>query len=306
VTTFLTPVNGAFSTQVGPLSAAATKLALVSLATFGTTYPYVIGSRDGPEGTYGELCLVTGEAGGLLTIQRGYEPVRGAGAGAGIEHAAGTEWEVAITAGYIRQLQENVLGAGEGLESAAGLLKIKAAGIVEKMLNAALLGPAASVFGLRKLGPGALEGLPGNGSALATIKLKGLAVTAMASLAELSVTISLLLKGSLIYQAASEVVSENQTNWIVQPNFFQNVNFSAAVTVAGIAISEAGAQVTGQTLLIVNRGTGAATFLNESAEAEPHNRIASSTGANIVLAPGHTMQVLYDGVAERWRDIAFR
>lgn len=81
------------------------------------------------------------------------------------------------------------------------------------------------------------------------------------------------------------------------------ISSDAARNITGIA-SSAGRQ--GQLVIFTNIGSFDITFVNESASSTASNRITSSTGADIVVAPNGSLTIYWDNVSMRWRDVSLR
>jgi hypothetical protein len=131
---------------------------------------------------------------------------------------------LAITAGLlgaeaVETAKIKLLAITEGLlaSEAVSAAKIKVATITETQLASALLGPAANVFGLRKLGSGALEAMPGN-QKTSTAMIEAEAVTEEKLAKALQETIKAAKSFSHTFAVAGKVEVKEYPGFFVPAN----------------------------------------------------------------------------------------
>jgi len=117
----------------------------------------------------------------------------------------------------------------------------------------------------------------------------------------------LLVNGGVAYlQSNVAELTETANNWELSGHqaVFYRIKSNASHEVTGIQYP--GVQESGQSLILTNIGTHPFVFKNNNAGSESENRFKFSTEADITLEPNHTLTLIYDTGAVRWRDIALR
>jgi hypothetical protein len=94
----------------------------------------------------------------------------------------------------------------------------------------------------------------------------------------------------------AQLTADNNA-WVIGDGYFFRVSADAARSVNGIT-----GQATGRKILLANVGSFNITLVNQSGSAtSAAQRILSTTGANIVLAPNEVAEAIYDITTARWR-----
>lgn len=57
----------------------------------------------------------------------------------------------------------------------------------------------------------------------------------------------------------------------------------------------------GSVIILLNLGAATLTIANQNANSAAANRIITETGADVAMATGEMMAIIYDGVTARWR-----
>jgi hypothetical protein len=123
----------------------------------------------------------------------------------------------------------------------------------------------------------------------------GRAASKVVDLTDASSTTGATLR-SLPLSPAQITATQNDYNPGVARNY--RLTSDIARTVTGLSVS----QVDGQECWLCNAGSSNITLSHQGAGSSAANRFLFSAGADVVLAPGKTLGLWYDGTTQRWRD----
>jgi uncharacterized protein YdeI (BOF family) len=104
---------------------------------------------------------------------------------------------------------------------------------------------------------------------------------------------------SLAYPSYTVAISTNQNDYSLKCHVFNRLNCTSACSITGIAPSAAAGSGhrDGRMIRIYNVGTANLTLAHNSASSTAANRMFSSTGADIVLAPNDYAELIYDATS---------
>jgi hypothetical protein len=102
-------------------------------------------------------------------------------------------------------------------------------------------------------------------------------------------------------QTTKSEITANQNDYAIGSGTAFRMSSDASRNVTGLTGGS-----DGKLLIIRNVGAQNIVFTNEDAASTAANRITTSTGANITLAPNGTLTLMYDATSSRWFDIALR
>ena len=98
---------------------------------------------------------------------------------------------------------------------------------------------------------------------------------------------------------ASQITSDQNNFNPSGQSYFIRLSSNATRTVSGLTFSVT--QLSGEQHLLFNVGSSSIVLANESASSTAANRFTTLTGADVTLAAGQALHVIYDGVTSRWR-----
>jgi hypothetical protein len=109
--------------------------------------------------------------------------------------------------------------------------------------------------------------------------------------------------GGLATRATSPAqITSNQNDYAIGAGSFFRLSTDASRNITSMT-----GGVDGKNIVIVNVGAQNIVFTHDDgATGTAANRITSSTGASITVAPNGSVTFIYDATTQRWRDIAFR
>ena len=100
--------------------------------------------------------------------------------------------------------------------------------------------------------------------------------------------------GSLSFPSTTTAFSANTNDLALTASAFQRINCTSAASLTGIAPPSGGTHVDGRMVRVYNVGTTNLTLAHNSASSTAANRMFSSTGADIILAPNDYAELIYD------------
>jgi hypothetical protein len=103
--------------------------------------------------------------------------------------------------------------------------------------------------------------------------------------------------GSLSFPSTTTAFSANTNDLALTASAFQRINCTSAASLTGIAPPSGGTHVDGRMIRIYNVGTANLTLAHNSASSAAANRMFSSTGADIILAPNDYAELIYDATS---------
>jgi hypothetical protein len=103
--------------------------------------------------------------------------------------------------------------------------------------------------------------------------------------------------GSLAFKSFTTNFAANTNDWVMGPSAFQRLNCTTACSLTGIAPYTSGVHVDGRMIRVYNVGTANLTLSHNSASSTAANRMFSSTGADIILAPNDYAELIYDATS---------
>ena len=103
--------------------------------------------------------------------------------------------------------------------------------------------------------------------------------------------------GGLAFPSSTTAFSANTNNLVLTGSAFQRINCTSAASLTGIAPPSGGTHVDGRMVRVYNVGTANLTLAHNSASSTAANRMFSSTGADIVLAPNDYAELIYDATS---------
>jgi hypothetical protein len=113
---------------------------------------------------------------------------------------------------------------------------------------------------------------------------------------------------SIAYPSYTVSLAANQNDYSLKSHVFNRINCTSACSITGIApnASTGSAHEDGRMIRIYNVGTANLTLSHNSASSAAANRMFSSTGADIVIAPNQYVEAIYDATnngsgASGWR-----
>lgn len=102
-------------------------------------------------------------------------------------------------------------------------------------------------------------------------------------------------------QTTKAQITANQNDYAIGAQTTFRMSSDASRNVTGLT-----GGVDGKILIIFNVGTNDIVFTHEDGASTAANRITSSTAANITIAGGHSICLMYDATTSRWRDYSVR
>jgi len=117
--------------------------------------------------------------------------------------------------------------------------------------------------------------------------------------------------GSFSFPSSTTAFSANTNDLALIASAFQRINCTSAASLTGIAPPSGGTHADGRMIRIYNVGTTNLTLAHNSASSTAANRMFSSTGADIVIVPNQSCELIYDSTnngsgAAGWRVSAAR
>jgi hypothetical protein len=103
--------------------------------------------------------------------------------------------------------------------------------------------------------------------------------------------------GSLSFPSSTTAFSANTNDLALTASAFQRINCTSAASLTGIAPPSGGTHVDGRMVRVYNVGTANLTLAHNSASSTAANRMFSSTGADIILAPNDYAELIYDATS---------
>jgi len=100
--------------------------------------------------------------------------------------------------------------------------------------------------------------------------------------------------GELFFSPSTTAFSANTNDLALTGSGFQRINCTSAASLTGIAPPSGGTHVDGRMVRVYNVGTANLTLAHNSASSAAANRMFSSTGADIILAPNDYAELIYD------------
>ena len=121
-----------------------------------------------------------------------------------------------------------------------------------------------------------------------------------------STTVGSSAGGSLSFPSTTTAFSANTNDLALTASAFQRINCTSAASLTGIAPPSGGTHVDGRMVRVYNVGTANLTLSHNSASSTAANRMFSSTGADVVIAPNQYVEAIYDSTnngsgAAGWR-----
>lgn len=99
----------------------------------------------------------------------------------------------------------------------------------------------------------------------------------------------------------SQITADQNNYNPTNDGYYQRWSTDASRSITGLVFTSPGAQIGGQTHVIVNVGSNNIVLVNESASSTAANRFHNSTGADITLAADQEVNCWYDATTARWR-----
>lgn len=107
--------------------------------------------------------------------------------------------------------------------------------------------------------------------------------------------------GFALRQTTKSQVTSNQNDYPIGSSTSFRFSTDASRNFTGLT-----GGVDGKILICTNIGSFNGVFTHEDTNSSAANRITSSTGGNLTIAPNGTLVLQYDATSQRWRDIAVR